>query len=143
MGRSLEKLNGRPWAHLPNVETAQGDVRDLRSFERAARSCRAAFYLVHSMIAEKKGYAQADREGALNMAAVAAAHGLERIIYLGGLVDRDDQRLSHHLRSRHEVEIILAAGPVPVTNLRAAMILGSGSASFEMLRYFVMIIVSI
>jgi uncharacterized protein YbjT (DUF2867 family) len=137
MGRSLEKLNCRPWARLPVVETVQGDVRDLSAFERAARGCRAAFYLVHSMIAEKKGYARADREGALNMAAVAAAHGLERIIYLGGLGDRDDQRLSHHLRSRHEVETILAAGPVPVTNLRAAMILGSGSASFEMLRYLV------
>jgi uncharacterized protein YbjT (DUF2867 family) len=79
------------------------------------------------MIAEKKGYAQADREGALNMAAVAAAHGLERIIYLGGLGDRDDPRLNHHQGSRYEVEVILAAGPIPVTNLRAAMILGSGS----------------
>jgi uncharacterized protein YbjT (DUF2867 family) len=137
MGRSLGKLKCRPWARLPNVETVQGDVRDLHSFERAARGCQAAFYLVHSMIAAKKGYARADREGALNMAAVAAAHGLERIIYLGGLGDKDDQRLSHHLRSRHEVETILSAGPVPVTNLRAAMILGSGSASFEMLRYLV------
>ena len=71
------------------------------------------------------------------MAAVAAAHDLERIVYLGGLGDRDDRRISPHLRSRHEVETILAAGPVPVTNLRAAMILGSGSSSFEMLRYLV------
>lgn len=137
MGRSLEKLNCRPWAGLPGIENVQADVRDIRSFERAAQGCRAAFYLVHSMIADKKGYALADRQGALNMAAVAAAHGLERIIYLGGLGDKDDQRLSPHLRSRHEVETILAAGSVPVTNLRAAMILGSGSASFEMLRYLV------
>jgi len=137
MGRSLEKLNCRPWAHFPQVETVQADVRDLKSLVRAARGCRAAFYLVHSMIADKKEYAQADREGALNMAAVTAAQGLERIIYLGGLGDKDDRRLSHHLRSRHEVEVILASGPVPVTNLRAAMILGSGSASFEMLRQLV------
>ena len=137
MGRSLQKLNCRPWARLAQVETVQADVRDVQSFVCAAQGCRAAFYLVHSMIADKKGYAQADREGALNMAAVAAACGLERIIYLGGLGDRDDRRLSSHLRSRHEVEIILASGPVPVTNLRAAMILGSGSASFEMLRYLV------
>jgi uncharacterized protein YbjT (DUF2867 family) len=137
MGRSLDKLNCRPWARDPLVETVPGDVRDLASFARAARGCWAAVYLVHSMIAEKKGYARADREGALNMAAVAAAHGLERIVYLGGLGDRNDRRLSPHLRSRHEVETILAAGPVPVTNLRAAMILGSGSASFEMLRYLV------
>ncbi len=137
MGRSIEKLKCRPWARHPNIETAQGDVQNNVSFERAARGCRAAFYLVHSMIAEKKGYARKDRTGALNMAAVAAAHGLERIIYLGGLGDKDDPRLSPHLRSRHDVETILAAGPVPVTNLRAAMILGSGSASFEMLRYLV------
>jgi uncharacterized protein YbjT (DUF2867 family) len=89
------------------------------------------------MIVEKKAFASADRSGALNMAAAAAACDMERIIYLGGLGDRKDPRISHHLRSRHEVETILAAGPVPVTSLRAAMILGSGSASFEMLRYLV------
>jgi uncharacterized protein YbjT (DUF2867 family) len=137
MGRSREKLDCRPWARLARVETVAADVGDTASFARAAQGCRAAFYLVHSMIAEKKGYARVDRRGALNMAAVAAAQGLGRIIYLGGLGDRDDPRLSPHLRSRHQVEDILAAGPVPVTNLRAAMILGSGSASFEMLRYLV------
>ena len=63
--------------------------------------------------------------------------GLSRIVYLGGLGEQDHEALSHHLKSRHEVERILQAGPVPVTNLRAAMILGSGSASFEMLRYLV------
>jgi uncharacterized protein YbjT (DUF2867 family) len=137
MARSLAKLKCRPWAGDPMVEPVQGDVRDQSSFSTAAEGCRAAFYLVHSMIAEKKGYAGADRQGALAMAAVAAAHGLERIIYLGGLGDKDHRRLSPHLQSRHEVEKILSAGPVPVTNLRAAMILGSGSASFEMLRYLV------
>ncbi len=137
MARSREKLECRPWARHPNVETVSGDVLDKTSFAHAAQGCRAAFYLVHSMIAAKKGYARADRQGALHMAAVAAAAGLERIIYLGGLGDKDDRRLSHHLRSRHEVEAVLSAGPVPVTNLRAAMILGSGSASFEMLRYLV------
>lgn len=137
LGRSLSKLNCRPWARHPQVETVQADVRNIASFERAARGCRAAFYLVHAMVAERKGFARADREGALNMAAVAAAHHLDRIIYLGGLGDKDDRRLSSHLRSRHEVETILAAGSVPVTNLRAAMILGAGSASFEILRYLV------
>lgn len=137
MGRSLEKLNCRPWARVPHVETVQADVRDIKSFNHAAQGCRAALYLVHSMIAEKKGYARADRTGALNMAAVAAAQGMARIIYLGGLGDKDDHRLSPHLRSRHEIETILSAGPVPATHLRAAMILGSGSASFEMLRYLV------
>jgi uncharacterized protein YbjT (DUF2867 family) len=137
MARSLAKLKCRPWARDPMTEPVQGDVRDKPSFSAAAAGCRAAFYLVHSMTAEKKGYAGADREGAFYMAAVAAAHGFERIIYLGGLGDKDHRRLSPHLQSRHEVEKILSAGPVPVTNLRAAMILGSGSASFEMLRYLV------
>ena len=137
MARSREKLECRPWARHPNVQTVSADVLDKASFTRAAKGCKAAYYLVHSMIAAKKGYALTDRQGALNMAAVAAVQGLERIIYLGGLGDRKDRRISHHLRSRHEVERILTAGPVPVTNLRAAMILGSGSASFEMLRYLV------
>ena len=65
-----------------------------------------------------------------------AAAGVGRIVYLGGLGD-DDGHLSKHLRSRHEVGDILRAGPVPVTELRAAVIIGSGSASFEMLRYLV------
>ena len=115
MGRSLDKLNCRPWAHHPEVETVQGDVLDLESLSQAAEGCDAAFYLVHSMIASKKGYADADRSGALNMGAAAAAHGLKRIIYLGGLGDKDNEALSPHLKSRHEVEKILAAGPVPVT----------------------------
>ena len=137
MGRSIEKLNCRPWAHYANVETVAGDVRDKASIARAMHGCGSAFYLVHSMIANKKQYAGADREGALNTAAAAAACGLERIIYLGGLGEKENRHLSPHLRSRHEVETILTAGPVPATVLRAAMILGSGSASFEMLRYLV------
>jgi uncharacterized protein YbjT (DUF2867 family) len=135
LGRSVEKLACRPWGRDPNVELAQGDVLDAGSMERAADGCGAAFYLVHSMTAQKKAYARADRTGAQNMVSAAAAGGLGRIIYLSGLGDPDDAGLSPHLRSRHEVETILSDGPVPVVVLRAAMILGSGSASFEMLRY--------
>ena len=87
MARSLGKLNCRPWARHPNVTTVQGDVRNLASLYRAARECRTVFYLVHGMIAEKADYAKADREGALNMSAVAAVQGIKRIIYLGGLGD--------------------------------------------------------
>ncbi len=71
------------------------------------------------------------------MVAAAEHNRLARIIYLGGLGEQDHEALSKHLKSRHEVEKIIMAGSVPVTNLRAAMILGSGSASFEMLRYLV------
>jgi uncharacterized protein YbjT (DUF2867 family) len=135
MGRSLEKLACRPWGHDPNVELAQGDVQDAEAMERAARGCGTAFYLVHSMTSQKKKFAESDRAGGRNMAKAAAAAGLDRIIYLSGLGDRENPDLSEHLRSRHEVEDILTEGPVPVVILRAAMILGAGSASFEMLRY--------
>ena len=137
MGRSLAKMSCRPWSASPGVELAEGDVTDLESVKNAAKGCRAAFYLVHSMISGKKKFADADRLGAQNMVAAAADAGLKKIIYLGGLGDMDDPNISTHLKSRHEVARILQAGPVPATHLRAAMILGSGSASFEILRYLV------
>lgn len=137
MARSLSKMGCRPWAADPGVELAAGDVLDARSLLAATEGCRAAYYLVHSMIAQKGQFAEADRKGAVNMAAVAATTGLQQIIYLGGLATPGDQKLSKHLHSRLEVARILKAGPVPVTELRAPMILGSGSASFEILRYLV------
>jgi uncharacterized protein YbjT (DUF2867 family) len=110
---------------------------DLDSLKNAASGCGAAYYLVHSMVAQKNHFAEADRKSALNMSAAATEAGLERIIYLSGLGDIDSAALSKHLRSRHEVGDILQSGTVPCTILRAAMILGSGSASFEILRYLV------
>lgn len=137
MGRSLAKLNARPWANHPLAELAEGNVLDERSLVQAIEGCYSAFYLVHSMLADPKGYTETDRLAAQNMARVSAAGGLEHIIYLGGLGSTEDPDLSVHLQSRHEVAQILQAGPVPITFLRAAMILGSGSASFEILRYLV------
>ncbi|MBM4288709.1 MAG: SDR family oxidoreductase [Deltaproteobacteria bacterium] len=137
LGRSLGKMQCRPWASHPNLELAQGDVLDLSSLQPAARGCWAAFYLVHSMIAAPDKYSEADRQGAQNMVQAAAEAGLNRIIYLGGLGQLEDPNLSAHLRSRYEVARILQSGPTPTTFLRAAMILGSGSASFEILRYLV------
>lgn len=136
MGRSLAKLQCRPWAGNTAVETAEADVLDKRSLERAVHGCWAAFYLVHSMNPRHKDYTEADRAAARNMVKAAASAGLDRIIYLGGL-GIEDASLSKHLRSRTEVARILQSGPVPTTFLRAAMILGSGGASFEMLRYLV------
>jgi uncharacterized protein YbjT (DUF2867 family) len=89
------------------------------------------------MIAQKKKFAEADRTAARNMVDAAASEGLGRIIYLGGLAEAQDSALSKHLQSRIEVADILQSGPVPTTDLRAPMILGSGSASFEILRYLV------
>ena len=135
--RNPRRLKNRPWHGHANVEIVAMDALDLASVEEAVTGCGVVYYLIHSMIAGKQGFAGADRTAALNMAAVASARNIRRIIYLGGLGDADHPDLSKHLRSRHEVETILAAGSVPVTCLRAAMILGSGSASFEMLRYLV------
>jgi uncharacterized protein YbjT (DUF2867 family) len=113
---------------------AQADALDLESLKRAAQGCWASFYLVHSMSAGHKDFAEADRKAAVNMAEAAGEAGMERIIYLGGLGE-DTDTLSKHLKSRMEVARILQSGRVPTTFLRAAMILGSGSASFEILRY--------
>ena len=135
MGRSLEKVGCRPWAGHSRVELVQGDVLDLESLKQATSSCRAAYYLVHSMIAQKEKFVEADRHAAQNMVEAALAAGLERIIYLGGLAEVSQGSLSKHLKSRIEVADILQAGPVPTTDLRTPMILGSGSASFEILRY--------
>ncbi len=137
LGRSLGKLRSRPWGSHPRIELAPGDVMDAESLGRAAQGCWAAFYLVHSMNAAARDFAAADRQAARNMAQAAAAAGLDRIIYLGGLGGQDDPNLSEHLRSRFEVARILQSGAVPTTFLRAAMILGSGGAAFEILRYLV------
>ena len=110
---------------------------DAESLRQAAQGCWAAFYLVHSMTAAARDFAAADRQAARNMARAAAEAGLDRIIYLGGLGGADDPNLSEHLRSRFEVARILQSGAVPTTFLRAAMILGSGGAAFEILRYLV------
>lgn len=134
--RSAPKLRSRPWAMDGRVELVTGDAGDFEGLADALRGCSAAYYLVHSMMASGGSYAARDRELADGFGRAAAAAGVERIVYLGGLGETGDD-LSEHLRSRREVEEALAAGGVPVTVLRAAMILGSGSASFEILRYLV------
>ena len=137
LGRSLSKLRHRPWGSHPRIELAKGDVMDAESLRQAAQGCWAAFYLVHSMTAAARDFAATDRQAARNMVLAAADAGLDRIIYLGGLGGADDPNLSEHLRSRFEVARILQSGAVPTTFLRAAMILGSGGAAFEILRYLV------
>jgi uncharacterized protein YbjT (DUF2867 family) len=119
------------------VEILQGDLGEPASLERALEGCSAAYYLVHSMLAAGAAYAEHDRQLARNFATAASATAsIERIVYLGGLGETGTE-LSEHLSSRREVEHELSSGMVPVTTLRAAMIIGSGSASFEILRYLV------
>lgn len=136
MGRSLQKLRSRPWSELPHLELVEGDVFDPASLKKAVSGCKSAYYLVHSMLPGQKDFKRADREAAQNMREAAAEANLDEIIYLSGLGE-DDPDLSEHLKSRSEVAEVLRKGPVPVTVLRAAMIMGSGSASFEILRYLV------
>jgi uncharacterized protein YbjT (DUF2867 family) len=135
MARTPAKLADRPWRD--QVEVVRGDVFDAASLDGACEGMDAVHYLVHSMGASGDGdFASRDREAAANVRDAAARAGVRRLVYLGGLGD-DDEDLSEHLRSRHEVGRTLADGPVPVTELRAAIIIGSGSMSFEMLRHLV------
>ena len=134
LARDPRKLSGRGWGD--GVEVVAGDVLDRDSLAPALAGCGAAYYLVHSMAGGERGFAERDRQAARNFAEAAAEAGLERIVYLGGLGRRHED-LSDHLSSRHEVGDVLRAGTVPAIELRAAMIIGAGSASFEMLRALV------
>jgi uncharacterized protein YbjT (DUF2867 family) len=134
--RSPEKLADRHWVKGPGVEVRRIDLTDLAALTESLRGCTAAFYLVHSMVSASAEYALQDRRLAETFGAACAAAGVERILYLGGLGETG-AGLSEHLQSRREVEGALGAGGVPVTVFRAAMIIGSGSASFEILRYLV------
>lgn len=135
--RNPDKLSDEEWCD--QVEIVRGDVTDRASVVAAMDGMDAAYYLVHSMGASTD-FSSKDREAASTFRDAAAEAELQRIVYLGGLGRDDDPKLSAHLQSRHEVGGVLADGPVPVTELRAAIIIGSGSASFEMLRYLVEIL---
>jgi uncharacterized protein YbjT (DUF2867 family) len=134
--RSLGKLRARHWSGHERCTLVQADVFDPQSLKHALAGCDAAYYLVHSMGAAGGDFAERDRVAAQNFLEAAEAAGVERIIYLGGLGD-DSPDLSHHLQSRAEVGRILQSGTPKTTCLRAAVILGSGSASFEIIRYLV------
>jgi uncharacterized protein YbjT (DUF2867 family) len=112
-------------------EPTEADVSDPGSLTAAFAGVNAAYYLVHSLAADD--FERRDAAAARNFAKAAAAAGVGRIIYLGGL-GANDGALSAHLRSRREVERILKSGPVPVTVLRAAVVIGHGGISWEMTR---------
>ena len=121
------------WAN--QVDLVEGDVLDIDSLAPALADIETAYYLVHSMGGGSgPDFAQRDRHAASNFVLVAREQGVGRIIYLGGLGD-EEAELSEHLASRQEVGRVLAAGGVPVTEFRAAVIVGAGSISFRMVRY--------
>ncbi|MEU6933108.1 SDR family oxidoreductase [Streptomyces sp. NPDC046374] len=134
VARHPDKLRDFPWAG--RVETVRGDVTDAASLREAFDGVEVAYYLVHSM-ASTAHFEDADRLAARTFAAEARAAGLRRLVYLGGLAPSGvpDAELSPHMRSRTEVGRILLGSGVPTAVLRAAVVIGSGSASFEMLRY--------
>ncbi|ACQ81729.1 NmrA family protein [Beutenbergia cavernae DSM 12333] len=131
MARHPERLEGRPWAD--DVETVKADARDEEQLGRALDGIEVAYYLIHSL-GSGATFEQRDRATALRFGAAARAAGVQRIVYLGGM-HPDTEELSPHLGSRREVGEILLASGVPTAVLQAAVILGSGSASFEMMRY--------
>ncbi|MFJ6699590.1 SDR family oxidoreductase [Streptomyces sp. NPDC091272] len=134
LARTPAKLRDFPWSE--QVETVRGDVTDPDSTARAMADVDVAYYLVHAL-GTGKGFERTDREAAENFGEQARKAGVRRIVYLGGLTPSgvSERELSPHLRSRTEVGRILLASGVPTAVLRAAVIIGSGSASFEMLRH--------
>jgi uncharacterized protein YbjT (DUF2867 family) len=131
LARDPQRLDGRSWQS--QVEIVEGDALDASSLAQALRGVEAAYYLIHGMRGGRLN-AEHDLQMAHNFAKAAEAEGIRRLLYLGELVDPAAE-LSPYLRSRHETGYALRQSGVPVTEFRAGMIIGSGSALFEMIRY--------
>jgi uncharacterized protein YbjT (DUF2867 family) len=129
--RDPARLQGRPW--FEQVEVVQGNVLEPDTLPAAMQNVMAAYYLIHSM-SGSADFHDRDIQAAQNFGRAAGAAEVERIIYLGGLGDPDTD-LSQHLRSRQQTGQALQVGEVPVTEFRAGVVVGSGSVSFEMIRY--------
>ena len=130
--RGAERLRGRSWES--QVEIVEGDALDYETLLPALEGIDVAYYLIHSLGAGEKEYADRDRRAAENFGRAASEHGVSRIIYLGGIKPKTGRR-SDHLASRLETGDFLRKGGVPVTEFRAGVIVGSGSLSFELIRY--------
>lgn len=131
----LMSRDARPIAaRFPQATVVVADLLDPSTLPLALEGIDVAYYLAHSMGAGERGFADRDRQAARNFGQAARRAGVSQIVYLGGLGDNSAD-LSHHLASRHETGAQLAAHGVPVTEFRAAVIIGSGSASFEILRH--------
>lgn len=130
LARDPAKLNQVAWRD--DVEVIQGDVIDSAGVRRALEGQQVLYYLVHSLM--RPDFVDFDRRAARTVASAAAQAGLSRIVYVGGIIP-GAQRLSDHLASRAEVGELFMESGVPTVELRAAAIIGAGSASFEMLRY--------
>ena len=133
-GHDVRAMTRNPDTYQGAGEPVYGDVHDAGTLREAMHGCRAAFYLVHSL--DSKDFERLDAEAARAFGRAAAEAGVRQIIYLGSLGSEDDE-LSQHLRSRREVETLLGSAGVPVTVLRAGIIVGRGGISWEITRQLV------
>ncbi|NEK93546.1 NAD(P)H-binding protein [Modestobacter muralis] len=133
-GHEVRAMTRRPESYSGAGTPVAGDVADEASLRAALEGCQVAYYLVHSL--DSADFQERDAEAARAFARAAADAGVGRIVYLGGLGDDADD-LSAHLRSRRQVEKLLTGGGVPVTVLRAGIIVGHGGVSWEMTRQLV------
>ena len=131
LARDPRRLSGRSW--FRHVEVIQGDVMTPSTLPEALKGVHTAYYLIHNMT-YGHGYTSLELDSARAFAAAAEEAGVEHIIYLGGLAD-PEQDIAPHMRSRIETGYVLREGKVPVTEFRAGVITGSGSISFEMIRF--------
>lgn len=121
-----------PW-WSGSVETVEMDITDPGQVDAAVEGVDAVYYLIHGMGGDD--FVEKDREAARNVARAVERHGVSRVVYLSGIVPPvDPEELSDHITSRHEVEQILTSTPATVLTLRAAVLMGSGSTSFEIIR---------
>jgi uncharacterized protein YbjT (DUF2867 family) len=133
-GHEVRAMTRRPDAYTGAGTPVHGDVDDPQSLAAVLAGVDAAYYLVHSL--DSDDFEDKDADAAINFGGAAAEAGVERIIYLGGL-GVDDGELSAHLRSRRQVEQLLGVAGVPVTVLRAAVVVGHGGISWEITRQLV------
>ena len=133
-GHEVVAMTRHPDSYAGAGTAVFGDVADAGSLVAALSGCQAAYYLVHSLT--EADFAERDARAAQAFGEAAGAAGVRQIVYLGGLGD-DSDALSAHLRSRRDVERLLGAGGVPVTVLRAGIIVGNGGASWELTRQLV------
>jgi uncharacterized protein YbjT (DUF2867 family) len=133
-GHEVRAMTRRPERYEGAGRPVAGDVGDEESLREALAGCEVAYYLVHSL--DDPDFERKDAEAARSFARAAAAVGVDRIIYLGGL-GQDGDRLSRHLRSRRDVERLLGGTGVPVTVLRAGIVVGHGGVSWELTRQLV------
>lgn len=139
LGYSVKGMSRRNIPDTTSVKYVKADVFDVSQLESALKDVEIAYYLLHSMEGNKdqwKEFATREKTQAQNFLKAATKAGVKRIIYLGGLVN-DSLDLSPHMKSRKEVGEILASGNIPVTELRASLIIGAQGGSYAMLRYLV------